>query len=77
MTWLSLANWSLPWPALSCPRMIVSEPSTIPQFRSLGVPLSELALDRAASDSLGFSDRVGLLRGEFVDGADTGESRGC
>jgi len=77
MTWLSLANWSLPWPALSWPRMIVSEPSTIPQFCSLGVPLSELALDSAASDSLRLSDLVGLPRGEFVGGADTGEGRGC
>lgn len=77
MTWLSLANCSLPWPALSWPRMIASEPSPIPEFCSLGVPLSELALDRDPSCSLGLFDLVGLLRGEFTGDADIGEGRGC
>jgi len=57
--------------------MIASEPSPIPEFGSLAVPLSELALDRDTCCSLGLFDFMGFLRDGFAGDADTGEGRGC
>lgn len=56
---------------------MASDPSPIPKLCSLGVPLSELPLDRTASCSLGLFVLVGLVRGDFAGDADTGDGRGC
>jgi len=56
--------------------MKASPPPPIAIAWSLDVPLPELSLDPPVSCSLELLVLVGLVRGEFVGDAETGDGRG-